>query len=393
LNNRILKGGATALAVGALALMGACAEEKVALMEPAAEAEAPAATKAAAQNPRDYMVVVSRPSHLHLIDLQKMEVAKECEIPGPGVAAPGTVVMSPDTRIAYVLAGGFSNIYGIEVDTCELVFSAYQSAETERVKSMGAIAISPDGAEIYTHQNPVTLMSDQYRVEDTRIAVYRTDAGLEARADRSFPAPRQVTIMATGKNGTLYMGGRDIYSMDVDTGEWKIALPSASRNDPAFLPRDVLTVWNIGSVSGEFIRLYSSAEFAEGSQDPATARWHWGYERVDLETGEVEDKEFGPLQEAFFTGMTRPGHRDQVYAVLNNLAKFDVNTKTQVASQDIDHSYYCINFSTDGDTVYLGGAADNIASFDAETLERKGTVQLTGDMSMSPTQVFSRPAG
>ena len=199
--------------------------------------------------------------------------------------------------------------------------------------------------------------------------------------------------MATDDNGRLYLGGRDIFVMNVNTGDYEIALASASLDKPGFAPRDVLTVWNIGKVSNEFIRLYSSAQYQDESEDLATARWHWGYERVDLRSGETEDREFGPLQEAFFTGMTRPGHRNQVYAVLNNLVKFDASTKTQLASRDIDHSYYCINFSTDGDTVYLGGAASNIAGFDAETLEPLGSVELTGDMSMSSTQVFRRTPG
>ena len=112
------------------------------------------------------MVVASRPSKLNLIDLQDYRIANQCDIPGPGVAAPGTVVMSPDTRVAYVLANGFSEVYGIEVDTCKLVFSTAQSVDNERVKSMAALAISPDGSEIYTHQNPVTLMSDHYQVGD-----------------------------------------------------------------------------------------------------------------------------------------------------------------------------------------------------------------------------------
>lgn len=381
---------AQALTLPLIVLLAACGQDEQAATTAAPKAEAPVET---ATGSKDYMVVVSRPSKLHLIDLEAYRVENQCDIPGSGVAAPGTVVMSPDKRIAYVLGNGFAEVYGINVDSCELVFSTAQSADNERVKTMSGLAISPDGSEIYTHQSPVTLMSDQYRVGEARIAAFKTDAGLEVRPDRTFSAPRQVTIMATDKSGKLYMGGRDIFSMDVNTGDYDIALASASLNDPSYTPRDILTVWNIGSVSGEFIRLYSAAQYQDDSQDLATARWHWGYERIDLETGEATDSEFGPLQEAFFTGMTRPGHRDQVYAVLNNLVKFDVPSKTQVASQDIDHSYYCINFSTDGSIVYLGGAADNIAAFDAETLERIGTVQLTGDMSMSPTQVFSRTPG
>jgi quinohemoprotein amine dehydrogenase beta subunit len=339
-------------------------------------------------NSRDYMVAVSRPGNLNLIDLQTNKIIKECRLPGN--SAPGTVVMSPDTKIAYVLANRFEDIYGLEVDTCKLVFKAQQSSGNERVKSMGALAISPDGSEIYTHQNPVRLMNDHYEIQDTRVAVFDTASGLKAKAIRTLPAPRQITIMATDDSGSLYLSGADVYKMDVNTGATEIAIPSRSVNDPAYAQRDILTVWPIGQSANEFIRMYSVAKYLGEPGDINDASWHWGYERVDLVTGETEATLFGPLEVVLFTGMTRPGHRDQMWGVLTQLKQFDIPSQTEVRSIELEHTYYCISFSTDGSRVYLGGALSDIAVYDAESLKKITNIQLSGDMSMATTQVFSR---
>lgn len=369
------------LAAGLAALAGCSKTEQ----EPSAEITLTSS--------RDYVAVVNRPKKLHLIDMESAEIINQCDIPGDGEAVSGTLVMSPDTKVAYLLANNFEDLYGIEVDTCKLVFSAAQSSGNQRIKSLASLAISPDGTELYTHQNPVLLMSDHYKVEDTRIAVFKTDAGLKASVDRSFPAPRQITIMATDASGTLFMAGRDIFAMNITTGNYQIALPSASIDNPKISPRDSLTVWPIGDVSNEMIRLYGAAEWQGEPGDMEQARFFWGYERIDLNTGEAESLEFGPLTEVFFTGMTRPGHRNQIYAVLNNLVKFDLDTKTQVQSTPLPHTYYQINFSTDGSKVYLGGAADDIAIYDAESLQQLAVIPLTGDQAMSTYQVFRRAAG
>ncbi len=335
------------------------------------------------------MVVVNRPNLLHLIDLSNNQIVKSC--PLPGTSAPGTLVMSPDNRIAYVLADHFSNIYGIKLDDCSLVFSAFQSYANIRVKSLASIAISPDGKEIYTHQNPTRLLSDHFEVMDTRVAVYNTADGLNAQPARTLPAPRQVTIMATDQQGTLYLGAPDIYAMNPQTGDTRVVIKSRSLEDSRYSQRDSLTVWPIGSVSNEFIRMYSTARYQDDNQNPDTAEWLWGYERIDLSNGEVESREFGPLEVVLFTGMTRPGDKNQMYAVLTQLKKFDVAKQQELMSVDLDHTYYCINFSTDGRKIYLAGTFNDIAIYDADTLEKLGNIQLPGgDMSMSTPQIFSR---
>ncbi len=338
---------------------------------------------------KDYMVAVSRPNHLNVIDAETLEPVNRCDLPAH--PAPGTIVMSPDNQVAYTLIGSFGEIYGLDIETCEVVFSANQSQGNERVRSIGAIAISPDGSEIYTHQNPTVMNSDHYQVQPTRVAVFNTADGIDAKAVRQFPAPRQVTIMKTGDDGTLYLGGPDVYAMDVSSGDYSTVIASRSIDDPQYSPRDVLTVWPIGDTSNEFIRMFSVVRFNGEPGDMDDSSFHWGYERIDLTTGEPTSTIFGPLEVVLFSGQTRPGRPEQMWAVLSHLKQFDVPTQTETRSLTLDHTYYCINFSTDGNTLYLSGALDDIVAYDADTLEKLGNVTLGGDMSMSTPRVIHRP--
>lgn len=370
-------GRAAALSLLASISLAGCSEKE----QPAL----PAADAAAS----DFLVVVNRPNNLQLVDLKQRKVVNTCELPGD--FGPGTVAMSPDHRTAYVLTNRFENIYGVDIDSCEIRFSARQSQGDERVKSIGSIAVSPDGSEVYTHQNPTRLLIDRYEVQPARIAVFDTSAGLDAKPARTFPAPRQITIMATGADGTLYMGGRDIFAMNMQTGAVTMALPSQSVGDPLESLRDSLTVWPIGAINNEMVRMYSAAQFKDASQDMETAEWVWGFERVDLETGESEARVFGPLEVVLFSGMARPSDPNQFYGVLTQLKRFDVAQRKELGSVDLDHSYYCINFSTDGSEIYLAGTFNDIAVYDADTLEKLGNIELPGgDMSLANTRVFSR---
>ncbi len=354
-----------------------------------AEKENPVQAADESATPGDFLVVVNRPNTLHLVDLKQRKVANSCQLPGD--FGPATVAMSPDNRVAYVLTNRFENIYGVDVDTCEIRFSARQSQGDERVKSIGSIAVSPDGREVYTHQNPTRLLIDRYEVQPTRIAVFDTAGGLDAKPVRTFVAPRQISIMATGADGTLYLGGRDIYAMNVQTGETRIALASQSVGDPLESPRDSLTVWPIGGVNHEMVRMYSAARFKDASQDMETADYVWGFERIDLATGVAEAKVFGPLEVVLFSGMARPSDPNQFYAALTQLKKFDVASQQELQSVDLEHSYYCVNFSTDGSEVYLAGTFNDIAIYDADSLEKLGNIELPGgDMALANTQVFSR---
>ena len=369
------------------ALLSACSQDTADPPPPVKETTSVPPPSVAPET-RDYMATVSRPNRLNLIDLHDNTVVRSCEL--PGLPAPGTLLVSPDGQFAYTLTAAFSDVYGVSLDTCEVVFSTRQSDGNVRVKSIASLAISPDGKEIYTHQNRVTLNSDHYHVEPSKIAVFDTSAGLDSRPVRTLDAPRQVTIMKTGDDGSLYLGGPDIYQMDGTTGEYKVALASRTLDDPRYSPRYILTVWPIGEVNNELHRMYSVARYQEGSTDIETADFMWGYERINLETGEADAKDFGPLEVVLFTSLRRPGHPDKIYGVLSQLQEFDASSETLVRSIDLEHTYYCINFSTDGSKLYLSGALSDVAVYDADSLEKITNIQLSGDMGMANSYVFSR---
>ena len=354
-------------------------------------------TTSAARGAGDMMVVANRPNNLHLIDLGARRVERSCAM--PAAASPGTIAMSPDNAIAYIIGRSMGEIWGFRLADCELVFSALQSRGSERVRTLGGIATSPDGKWLYVYQAPVTLFVDHYEVLDTRIAVYATSAGKDAQPERTLPAPRQVTIMKTGADGTLYLGGPDIVAMDPATGASRVALASRSRKDPAFGPRDVLTVWNIGESSGEFVRMFSALRWKPGAEgDAAQADPIWGFEKIDLATGTASDAVVGPIQQGhrfigLFTGMTRPGRPDQFYATLTQLQRFDVPNARVDKSVDLEHSYYAIDFGSDGDTLYLTGTFNDIAIYDADSLTKLGNIVLPGgDMATGVPKIFRRGA-
>ena len=93
--------------------------------------------------------------------------------------------------------------------------------------------------------------------------------------------------------------------MDHETGEYSVLMKSLNHEDPDFGPRDVLTVWPLSSINNEFIRLYSTVRWTDEPGDMDAAEFVWGYESVDLKTGEAASTIFGPLEVALFSGARR----------------------------------------------------------------------------------------
>ena len=338
---------------------------------------------------KDYMVTTSMPNNLYLIDLEARKIVKNCSL--PGTFAPGVIQMSPDNKVAYVLKDRWENVYGIEVDSCKVVFRAVQSTEQERVKTIGAMTVSADGKEIYTIQSPVKLLKDRMEVQAPRFAVFDAAAGLNAKPIRTYPAPRRVSIMATAKDGTVYMGGHDIYAFDPKSGKLEVAIANANWDRPTYSPPDVLAFWPVGSVSREFLLMYTAAKFTDASQQEI-ADYVWGYSRVDLDTGKTAIDDFASIEVLMFSAVTHPKNKDILFGVYSQLSKHDLKNDKLIKRVDLDHTYYCINIATDGSEVYVGGTNDDIAIYDPETLQKIGAIMIPGggDMSTATVQVFKR---
>lgn len=338
----------------------------------------------------EYMVLTSHPNDLHIIDLASDTLYKSCRLPDK--FGPGTAMVAPDKKTAFILSNHFSDIYGVDLDSCKTVFHADLSQQPgEKARSMYSFALSPDGKELYATVNPTQMLNDHYVVKEPRLEVFDTSAGLNAKSVRTFPMPRQVYLMRAADDGSLFVAGPDIYKMDVKTGKYEVAVPGRNWNRPNYTAPDVLYFWPQQSPLHDFSMLYTAAKFKDEKKDPATADPVYGYVSIDLKTGKSTMRDFGPLTELYFTGMRSPKDPNQMFGVLNRLAKYDIKEQKLIKATNLDHSYYCVAFNTKGSKVYLGGTFNDIAVFDPDSLKKLKNIKLpSGDMSTTTLQVFVR---
>ncbi|AVO36322.1 quinohemoprotein amine dehydrogenase subunit beta [Pukyongiella litopenaei] len=334
----------------------------------------------------DLLVTVARPSNLYVFDAEQRALKTDCNLASNPL--PGIIAMSPDNSIAYVLVNNWQDVIGVDIETCDTVFHAAQSTEDVIRRSIASLAVSKDGSQLYTVRNPVRLHADRFEVLPAEFAVYDTGAGLSAEPVALHPAPRRSTLMATDRNGQVYIAGHDIFRVDPASGETETAIANASWDRPTYSPPDVLAFWPTGSQNDEFLLMYTAARFTDETQQEM-ADFVWGYETVDLTTGETEIADFASFEVLMFSAVRTPHDPKHLYAVYTQLSKHDLETQELVKRVDLPHTYYVINISSDGKEVYVGGTNDDIGIYDTETLERIGEIRMPsgGDMSVATLQV------
>jgi quinohemoprotein amine dehydrogenase beta subunit len=339
---------------------------------------------------RDLLVTIARPGNLYVFDAASRTLEKDCPLDGI-FPAPGVIQMSPDGKVAYALVNRWEDIIGVNIETCETVFFARQSEEKIKRRSMASLAVSRDGTQVYTVRNPVRLHPDHLEVLPAEFAVYDAAAGLNAEPAALFPAPRRSTVMAAGAGGEVYVGAHDVMAIDPATGETEVVIPNYSWDRPTYGGPDVLAFWPVGGQNDEFMLLYSAPVFADETKADMTD-FVWGYQSVDLETGETEIRDFASFEVIMFSGVRNPQAPNELYGVYTQLSKHDVEKKALIARVDLPHTYYCINISSDGKEIYVGGTNDDIGVYDAATLERIGEMRIPsgGDMGVATLQIVPR---
>ena len=342
-----------------------------------------AATPAAA---KDLLVTIAKPGNLYVFDAAERTLIKDC--PLNTEMSPAVIQMSPDGRIAYALVNRWQDVIGVDVDTCERVFYASQSQGDITRRSIGSLAVSPDGAEVYTVRNPTRHLSDRYEVLEPEFAVFDANAGTDAQPVRTFPAPRRATVMSAGDDGAVYIGGHDIFAFDPSDGSMDVAIANATWDRPTYSPPDVLAFWPVGRQNDEFLLMYTAAVFTDESMQEM-ADFVWGYSAVDLSTGETEIQDFASLEVLMFSAVRDPNAENLLYGVYTQLSKHDVEKRELIKRVDLPHTYYVIQISSDGKELYVGGTNDDIGVYDAETLERIGEMLVPsgGDMGTATLQI------
>jgi quinohemoprotein amine dehydrogenase beta subunit len=345
-----------------------------------AVASSGAATAAAAG---DLILTGAKPDQLFVIDAASRSVRSAFRIPGANGQV-GVIVPSPDGRTAYVLVNRMESIVGIDLSDGHLVFRADLSSPGERVKSMFAFTLTPDGKELICYAVPTKLLPSEYRVEEPRFAVFRTDAGLKAKAVRHFPAPRRLHMLLMRPDGrSFYALGFDLYEYDVKTGKLLGTRGIQKWQLPGHSQPDLLAFWPVTEPTGVF----TSPLYAEAPQDgkpaPTTALMS-----LDLASGALDYRDFEPLSALIFSTVLSPD-RKTAYGVYSTLTKVDVEGRKLAARVPLDHTYYSVNIATDGGEIYIGGAMCDVGFYDPASLERKANLKLPGcaDQSLASLRV------
>jgi quinohemoprotein amine dehydrogenase beta subunit len=333
----------------------------------------------------DLLLTGAKPDKLFVIDAASRRVRSEFRIPGAnGLVA--TIVPSPDGRIAYALVNRMESIVGVDLASGRIVFRADLSTPGEQVKDFFAFAVTPDGRELIAYEVPTKLLPSEYQVEEPRFAVFRTNAGLKAKAVRRFPAPRRLHMLLTRPDGkSFYALGFDLYEYDVRTGKLLGTRGIQNWQLPGHSQPDLLAFWPVVEPSGVF----TSPLYAEAPQGGAAAAPTTALLSLDLASGALEFRDFEPLSALIFSTVLSPD-RKTAYGVYSTLTKVDVEGRKLAARVPLDHTYYAVNLASDGREIYIGGAMCDVGFYDAASLEKKAILRLPGcaDQSLASLRVI-----
>lgn len=336
---------------------------------------------------KDYILTGIRPNALVLVDPAARKVERVYQIPGDG--APYAIATSPDGKVAYVMTNHVGSISGIDLDSGKQVFRADFSTDDVRVRATFGMDISPDGKELFVYHNPVKLGLDEYVVQDPYIAVYNTDDGLNAKPARTFPAPRRVMAIYMSTDGSkLYVLSWDIHVYDTKTGKLINKIKKYNWERENYIPPDTLNVWNATELSGIMAMPYFSVRTDLSADDPAA--YVMGMATLDLSTGEWVMDDYEAFEVIIFSTVVNPARRNEVYGVYTTLSKIDINADKLIKRVDLPHTYYDVNVSRDGAELYTGGTLNDISIHSTETLDKIGTIELPGAMSISMMRIIER---
>lgn len=339
---------------------------------------------------RDYAVAVTRPNNLFVVDLKEEKVVRNCKLNGD--AAPIGIVLSPDNSVGYVITDYAESINGYDLESCKQVFHASVSTAQTQGKSLSALAVSMDNKQVYAIANQTLIGKDHYEVKDPLFMVFNTEDGLNAKAVKTTKAPRQITVMSTADDGSIYVAGSQIYKVDPKVGDFKIAKKLLGWNRKGYSNPDSAATYPIGQTTRELTVLYTTYKFKDKTENYDTADCFWGITRIDLKTGKITQTEYNPYETMMFSAMTNPKDSNILYGVLTDLNKFDIKKKKLIKRADVDHSYYSLGLASDGKKLYLGSTLNDIAVYDADTLDKLGNIKLpAGDMGTASFHVFHRP--
>ena len=320
----------------------------------------------------DLIVTAAKPDRLYVIDAASRSVRSQFKVADAGNGL-STILVAPNGRIAYALVNKMERIVGIDLHSGKMVFRAELSQSGERVKDFFGFTLTPDGRELIAYEIPVLLKPSEYVVEEPRFAVFRTNAGLNARPVRSFPAPRRLHVLLMRPSGkSFYAIGFDVYEYDVKTGALLGTRGIIHWELPGHSQPDLLAFWPVTEPTGVFTSPISSEVKISGGTEPRT-----GLMSLDLKSGALKFQDFESVPTVIFSSVLAPD-RKTAFGVYTTLSRIDLEHGTLAQRVDLDHTFYSLNIATDGHELYLGGAMCDVAFYDPATLAKRSVLKLPG---------------
>lgn len=335
---------------------------------------------------KDYLMVPARPDKLVIVDAGAMAIDKVIQLDGAG-PLPQLPVVSKDGSRAYVMMNMLESIAIVDLVNGKTLGRIEMSGAEERVKGMFGMDLSPDGKTLVVYQSPVKMLADEFQVQPTRLAFYDAETG-ELRS--TAEVPRQITLVAWSEDGSrIYGMGRKMYVFDA-TGKQIEEKPIHGWQTETYAQPDVLDVWSQFEQSGVITTPFYTVRLDLPADDPTIYRT--GILTQDLETGEMKMQEVEPTDIFYFSTAASPTDKNRIFGAYNFLSSFDMAEGKPLKRVPLPHSYYSVNVSSDGKTVYLGGAMSDVSAYDAETLEKKGEVQMPDGaaISLASIRMFQR---
>lgn len=333
---------------------------------------------------RELLLTGAKPDRLIVIDTATRSIQSIFHIPDANGSL-FTIVASPNGRIAYVLVDRMERIVGIDLSSGKTVFRADLSRPEERVKDFFGFTVTPDGKELIAYEMPVLLKPNEYQVQEPRFAVFRTNAGLQAKPVRSFAAPRRVHMLLMRPSGrSFYALGFDLYEYELHSGKLLGQRNIQHWTLPTHSQPDMLAFWPAVEPTGVFVTpLY----FEVTTGDHKVART--GLMSLDLSSGALDFQDFEDSAALIFSTVLSPD-RKRAYGVYSTLSEIDVEHHSLARRKPLDHTYYSVNISADGHQLYIGGAMCDVGFYDTATLERKANLKLPDctDQSLASLRVI-----
>jgi quinohemoprotein amine dehydrogenase beta subunit len=338
---------------------------------------------------QDYILTATKPDRLLLVDPRTQRVVSEYHIPDTHNFV-SNIVLSPDRKIAYVVVNGTQSIAGIDLRTGSQVFRADLSSPAERVNCMFSFDVTPDGKELIVYEYRTRLEIDEYVVEQPRFAIFSTAGGLQAKPLREFAAPRLIQAVIARKSArSFYALWPDAYEFDLDTGRLIDQRGIFHWDRPNHSNADLSVSSTASEPTGIFAAPVRST--LTGPELPPGGVSEASLMTLDPSSGQLEYHDFGAATAPIFSMVLGPGQR-WAFGLYTQLTKIDVRNWSVAGRVDLDHTYYSVNISSDGKDVYVGGGMCDIAIYDAESLAKKGDIQLPGcaDQALATLRVIRR---